>query len=46
MPRAHSLLGLDQITLPPDVVIQNQGIGVALEQQGFGNGVDGILGFV
>ncbi|KAI0708411.1 acid protease [Earliella scabrosa] len=34
---------LDQVTLAPGLVIQNQSIGVAIEDAGF-DGVDGILG--
>jgi hypothetical protein len=45
-PGLIAFLGTDQVTLSPDLVIQNQGIGVALIQQGFGDGVDGILGSI
>ncbi|EIN11545.1 acid protease [Punctularia strigosozonata HHB-11173 SS5] len=34
----------DQVALSPDLVIPEQGIGVALIQEGFGDGIDGILG--
>lgn len=35
---------LDQVTLAPGLVIQNQSIGVAIEDAGF-DGVDGIIGY-
>ncbi|KAF8628655.1 hypothetical protein AX15_003786 [Amanita polypyramis BW_CC] len=35
---------LDTVTLGPDLVIPNQSIGVASSSQGFGGGIDGILG--
>ncbi|KIL59047.1 hypothetical protein M378DRAFT_15078 [Amanita muscaria Koide BX008] len=34
----------DTVTLAPDLVIPNQSVGVASTAQGFGNGIDGILG--
>ncbi|KII94442.1 hypothetical protein PLICRDRAFT_99960 [Plicaturopsis crispa FD-325 SS-3] len=34
----------DQITLSDNLVIKNQSIGVASKSQGFGSGIDGILG--
>ena len=37
------LIDTDQVTLAPDLVIQNQSIGVASRAEGF-QGVDGILG--
>ena len=46
---AHSNLytvsDTDTVTLGPDLVIQNQSIGVATSTQGFQD-VDGILGYV
>jgi len=35
---------IDTVTLAPDLVIQNQSIGVASVSRGFAKGVDGILG--
>ena len=36
---------IDQVTLAPGFVIQNQSLGVAIEDAGF-DGLDGIIGYV